>query len=275
MSRQRLGQHFLSDPAWQNRILERLPRASDETWLEIGAGHGEMTRHLAKRLAGAGRLVAVETDPPLVQKLRSQVAAHPGEWPRVEIVEGDVLSLDLAKILQGEGASLGQKVRVYGNLPYYITSPILHHLFRWADCIASIHIVIQLEVAERIVAKPGGRDYGYLSAACQFYTRPELALKIPPGAFRPPPKVTSALVSMALPGERASLGISDEAAFLKFIQVCFAQKRKTLRNNLRAVASDERIREALQACSVSPDVRAERLFLTQFACLRQLYEHQI
>ena len=133
---------------------------------------------------------------------------------------------------------------------------------------ASIHIVIQLEVAERIAAKPGSRDYGYFSAACQFYTRPEIALKIPAGAFRPPPKVASALVNMTLPGERATLGVSDESAFLKFIQVCFAHKRKTLRNNLKSIATDRAIGDAIAACELRPDVRAERLSLAQFASLR-------
>jgi 16S rRNA (adenine1518-N6/adenine1519-N6)-dimethyltransferase len=258
MARQRLGQHFLSDPAWQNRILEKLPRAPGDVWVEIGAGHGELTRHLARR---SKRLIAVETDPPLIEALRANVASHPDGWPGVEVAEGDVLSLDLPKIA-------GERFHVYGNLPYYITSPILHHLFQWADRITSIHIVIQLEVAERIAAKPDGRDYGYFSAACQFYTRPEIALKIPAGAFRPPPKVTSALVNMALPGERATLAVTDEQAFLKFIGVCFAQKRKTLRNNLKSIATDGAIGATLAACQLAPDARAERLSLAQFAALK-------
>ena len=194
MARQRLGQHFLGDPSWQKRILETLPRSPDDVWIEIGAGHGEMTRLLAGERR---RVIAVETDARLAENLRQRVVSHPAEWPGVEVVEGDVLQLDLAKLG-------GERFRVYGNLPYYITSPILHHLFRFADRIASIHAVMQFEVAARIVARPGRRSYGYLSAACQFYTQPEILLRIPPGAFRPPPRVTSALVRMALPGERVS-----------------------------------------------------------------------
>jgi 16S rRNA (adenine1518-N6/adenine1519-N6)-dimethyltransferase len=261
MARQRLGQHFLSDSAWQNRILGKLPRADGEVWVEIGAGHGELTRHLARR---SKRLIAVETDPPLAESLRRSVAAHPDEWPGVEVAEGDVLSLDLAEFA-------GERFRVFGNLPYYITSPILHHLFRRADSIASIHVVTQLEVAERIAAKPGCRVYGYFSVACQFYARPEIALKIPAGAFRPPPKVRSALVNMALPGERAALSVADEGAFLKFIQVCFAQKRKTLRNNLRAISSDQHIGKALATTKLAPDVRAEQLSVAQFAALSKIF----
>ena len=268
MARQRLGQHFLSSPAWQARILAELPEevaeGARDIWVEIGPGHGEMTRHLARR---AGRLVAVEADARLAENLRREIEAHPDEWPGVVIAEGDVLTKDLAGLAVpgGESGSSGRKFRVYGNLPYYITSPILHHLFQWADRIASIHIVIQLEVAERIAARPGVRDYGYLSVACQFYARPEIALKIPPGAFRPPPKVTSAMVTMTLPGERAALGVKDEAKFLGFVQKCFAQKRKTLANNLRSFVPEVAIREALKACGLASDVRAEQISVKQFA----------
>jgi 16S rRNA (adenine1518-N6/adenine1519-N6)-dimethyltransferase len=257
MARQKLGQHFLNAPGWQKRILETLPRGANDLWIEIGPGHGEMTRLLAARCR---RLIAIEADPQLAARLEETVRAEPDEWPGVEIVSGDVLELDLAELAGG-------KFRVYGNLPYYITSPILHQLFGYANQIASIHVVMQLEVAARIVARPGRREYGYLSAACQFYTQPSLALKIPPGAFRPPPKVTSALVHMALPGEGASLGITDQAKFLKFVQLCFAHKRKTLRNNLRGIASDQRIHEALASRGLRSDARAEQLSLAHFTAL--------
>jgi 16S rRNA (adenine1518-N6/adenine1519-N6)-dimethyltransferase len=253
MARQRMGQHFLKDLGWRERILETLPRGDGENWLEIGAGHGEMTELLA---AEGCRVIAVEADSKLAQGLRTRAK----DWGEVEIVVGDILKLDLKEIVQG-------KFHVYGNLPYYITSPILHHLFEYADQIPSIHIVIQLEVAARIVAPPGRRDYGYLSALGQFYARPEIELRLPPGAFRPPPRVTSALVGMTLPGERASLGIENEKEFLRFVQICFGQKRKTLRNNLRAIASNEKIEVRLAASGIRPDVRAEQLTLRRFAAL--------
>jgi 16S rRNA (adenine1518-N6/adenine1519-N6)-dimethyltransferase len=265
MGRQRLGQHFLDNPAWQNRILEKLPPAPGDIWVEIGPGKGQFTRHLAQR---SRRLIAIEADARLADNLRAEAAAHPEQWPNLEVAEGDVLTLDIGALTGGE------KFRVYGSLPYYITSPILHHLFQSADPIASIHVVIQREVAERIVAKPGSRDYGYLSVACQFYARPQITLKIPPGAFRPPPKVDSALVAMSLPGERAQLGVSDEAAFLKFVQACFAQKRKTLRNNLIALAPDEIVRGAIADAGLSSDARAEQLHLAQLAQLWRKIEHE-
>jgi 16S rRNA (adenine1518-N6/adenine1519-N6)-dimethyltransferase len=252
-----MGQHFLGDPDWRKRILDTLPRAPDDVWLEIGAGHGEMT-HL---LAGPDRrVIAIEADARLAQGLQERASARSEEWPGVEVVPGDVLSLDLGKLA-------GERFRVYGNLPYYITSPILQHLFDYADRIVSIHVVMQFEVAARIVARPGRREYGYLSTLCQFYTRPEIVLRIPPGAFRPPPRVTSALVRMTLPGERASLGVKDEKLFLQFVGMCFAQKRKTLRNNLRSLAPAERIAGALAAGGLRPDARAEQLSLPQFAAL--------
>lgn len=252
MARQRMGQHFLGDPGWQKKIFRTLPCDGEDAWIEIGPGHGEMTQMLA---AEERRVIAVEADARLAEGLRERAAR---EWPNVEIVTADVLGVDLAKLTGGQ-------FRVYGNLPYYITSPILHQLFDCADRIDSIHIVIQQEVAERIVAPPGRRAYGYLSAACQFYTKPEIAMRIPPGAFRPPPKVKSALLRMTLPGERANMGVADEKGFLEFVQTCFGMKRKTLRNNLRELASDERIHAALAGCGLRTDARAEQLTLAQFA----------
>ena len=252
VTRQRLGQHFLADASWRARILPHLGLAPGQMWLEIGAGHGEMTRELAR--AGA-RVVAIELDARLVERLRAIAVA----WPGVAVVAGDVLALELADLLPAG------RWRAYGNLPYYITSPILRRLFEHADRLDSIHVVVQWEVAARLAARPGRRDYGYLSALAQFYARPEIALRIPPGAFRPRPKVTSALVSLPLPGERAALGLADEQAFLEFVQACFAQKRKTLRNNLRGRGDGERVLQALRALGLRGDARAEQLTLAQFA----------
>lgn len=291
MSRQKLGQHFLSNPAWRERIARTLPADANATWLEIGPGHGEMTEFLAQR---ARRVIAIETDPALAATLRERAAT---EWPNVAIIESDILSVDLAELVsapsapacQGtasavlttdatrssSGAEAGRsfrgsdgRYRVYGNLPYYITSPILLHLFRFVAQIESIHIVIQREVADRIAATPGHREYAYLSALCQYFAHPEIVLRIPPGAFRPPPKVNSALVAMNLPGERAHLRIPDDPAFLKFLQNCFSQKRKTLRNNLKNLFTDAKIAAVLTACKLAPKARAEEMSLVQFA---QLY----
>lgn len=252
MSPEKLGQHFLTDASWQERIA-RAVRIDGGVWVEIGAGHGEMTTRLAQR---ASQVFAIELDRRLAARLREAAAS----FENVEVVERDVLAVDFAKLTGGARFS------VYGNLPYYITSPILHRLFEHADQIAAIHIVIQFEVAARIVAPPGRRDYGYLSVVSQWFSRPEIAFRIPPGAFRPPPKVASALVSLGLPGQRAQHPLDDENAFLNFVKECFAQKRKTLRNNLRQRLGT-RTEEVLRGAGLSPGARAEELSVAQLAAL--------
>jgi 16S rRNA (adenine1518-N6/adenine1519-N6)-dimethyltransferase len=256
-----MGQHFLGHPVWQRKISETLPHDPGCVWIEIGAGHGEMTRLLA---SPGGRVIGIEADLRLAKSLGERVRHYPKEWAGVEVVAGDALQADLGKLAGG-------RFRVYGNLPYYITSPLLHHLFHWADQIDSIHVVVQWEVAARIVARPDRRTYGYLSVFCQFYAKPEIVNRIPPGAFRPPPRVSSALLRMTLPGERVrlakSLGLGDEGGFLDFVKGCFRQKRKTLRNNLRAAFPDERIQVALEQCRLRPETRAEQLTLDQFTQL--------
>ena len=252
MSPEKLGQHFLTDPSWQERI-GRAIGVNGGAWLEIGAGHGEMTVHLAQR---ADKVLAVELDSRLARRLREVVAPD----KNVEVVEGDVLAVDFSKLMGG------QRFSVYGNLPYYITSPILHRLFESANRIAAIHIVVQFEVAARIVARPGRRDYGYLSVVSQWFSRPEIAFRIPPGAFRPRPKVASALVNLRMPGERATNDVQDERMFLEFVKECFAAKRKTLRNNLRARLGP-RTENVLEEAGLSLNARAEQLSVSQFAAL--------
>jgi 16S rRNA (adenine1518-N6/adenine1519-N6)-dimethyltransferase len=255
MSPEKLGQHFLTDASWQERIARAI-HIDEGVWVEIGAGHGEMTRRLARH---AGKVIAIELDPRLARRLREVTA----DCKNVEVVESDVMAVDLQKLTGQERFS------VYGNLPYYITSPILHRLFERAGRIAAIHIVIQFEVAVRIVAQPRRRDYGYLSVVSQWFSRPEIAFRIPPGAFRPPPKVASALVSFRMPGERAKHSVGDESAFLEFVKECFAQKRKTLRNNLRGRLG-ERTEEILRQAGLPADARAEQLTVPQFAALFKL-----
>lgn len=252
MSPEKLGQHFLTDASWQERIVRAI-RPEGGVWVEVGAGHGEMTTRLARH---ASKVFAIELDPRLARRLREVTAKQ----ENVAAVESDVMAVDFAKLTGGERFS------VYGNLPYYITSPILHRLFEHASQVSAIHIVIQFEVAVRIVARPGRRDYGYLSVASQWFGRPEIAFRIPPGAFRPRPKVASALVSFRMPGERANHAVANEAAFLEFVKECFAQKRKTLRNNLRPRLG-ERSEEVLVKAGFAKDARAEQLTPADFVRL--------
>lgn len=255
MSPEKLGQHFLTDAGWQERIA-RAVRIDDGVWVEIGAGHGEMTKRLAQR---ANKVIAIELDPRLAHRLREVTAS----CNNVEVVESDVMAANF------ENLAGGARFSVYGNLPYYITSPILHRLFEHAGRVTAIHVVIQLEVAARIVAQPGRRDYGYLSVVSQWFTRPEIAFRIPPGAFRPPPKVASALVHLRMPGVRGSDSTEDETAFLDFVKECFAQKRKTLRNNLLSRLGP-RTEEVLRQGGLAPNTRAEQLTVAQFEALYKL-----
>jgi 16S rRNA (adenine1518-N6/adenine1519-N6)-dimethyltransferase len=268
MARQRLGQHFLADAGWREEIARAI-RVSPQSiapspagnsaefcWIEIGAGHGEMTEQLASTGAPVH---AIELDAHLAATLKKLAR----RFPNVEVVSADILKSDIAKI------AAGKRVRIYGNLPYYITSPILHHLFASAELIDEIHIVVQHEVALRLTAQPGTRDYGYLSVLTQYFSRPEFVLEIPRGAFQPPPEVSSALVTLRLPGERAKLPQIDEASFLEFVKLCFSQKRKTLVNNLKSRVKPELVREALANLKLRADARAEQLSVANLATLSQ------
>ena len=247
---QRLGQHFLVDAAWRKRVMEALCVAPDDAWIEIGAGRGEMTAELLRR---ARRVIAIEKDPPLVHHLRRLAA----EAANLSIHQADILKIDLAAVIrEAQGGAAGGRASVYGSLPYYITSPILHRLFPLASQLASICVVIQWEVAQRLVAAPRTREYGYLSVATQFYTQPEIVLRIPPGAFRPPPKVVSALVRLRAPGAGGALAVEDPVEFLGFTQACFAQKRKKLLNNLQALAPRAQALGWLEAAGAPPAARA-------------------
>lgn len=228
-----------------------------QLWIEIGAGHGEMTGILARH---AARVIAIELDDRLLPRLH-ETAERLGN---VSVVAGDMLTMNLAELAGGE------RFRVYGNLPYYITSPIVHRLLEHAERLDAAFLVMQLEVAERLAAKPRTRDYAYLSAIVQFHAEVKIRLKIPPGAFRPPPKVASALVALRPPGERDKLSIADEHGFGEFLKRCFAQKRKTLRNNLRGMVDEKLAAEVLREAGLEPSARAEELTLAQFARLFEL-----
>jgi 16S rRNA (adenine1518-N6/adenine1519-N6)-dimethyltransferase len=253
---QRLGQHFLRKP-WRDRIFAHLPIQPEQCWLEIGAGHGEMTLELARR---AQRVVAIEKDPRLAARLRELQS----QASNLEVVAGDILEQDLTA-LAGRA-----RLHVYGNLPYYITGPILRHLFAHSEALADIYVVVQLEVAARLMASAGRRDYGFLTVLARYYTTPEFLLRLPPGAFQPPPKVASALVRLQPPGARVRLHIEDEAKFIEFLGRCFGQKRKTLLNNLRSITGRSRAEQILAAAGLKSSTRAEALAIEQFASLFQL-----
>jgi 16S rRNA (adenine1518-N6/adenine1519-N6)-dimethyltransferase len=214
----RLGQHFLA--SWE--ILDRIATAAcpdhEPLVVEIGPGRGALTKHLLPR---AGRLIAIETDPRLVSFLQDRFP----DAQNLNIIRGDVLQTDLAQ--------WGPAV-VAGNLPYYITSPVLAKVLQLGPLLRWAVFLVQKEVAERLTASPGTRDYGFLTVRTQFFAAPEVLFTVKPGAFRPPPKVESAVVLLKTrpPEERPAV---DAAGFLDFVLQCFRQKRKTIRNNLSGI----------------------------------------
>lgn len=266
MQRPKLGQNFLSDTRAAQRIVDALGDVSRKVVVEIGPGRGALTSLLAER---AGFLIAIEIDRVLGAQLRMKYANR----PNVEIVEGDVLDIDLGRLMRRDRRTPGdihpgasEKARVVGNLPYYITSPILMRLLHFHPVLTEIVIMVQKEVADRIAAKPGTRDYGLLSATAQLYTKVEKLFTLPPGAFSPPPKVHSTVLRMVIEPQVEKLKV-QVPAFEEYLKLSFGQKRKTLQNNLRERYSAEEVRDALAAAGVKPDARAEALPLAKAAAV--------
>lgn len=262
----KLGQHFLQDQSVAARIVEALGDISQSTVLEIGPGRGVLTRILVRR---ARRVIAVETD----RVLAAQLRMHFSLAPNIEIIEGDILAIDLDTIFGPKPGSTRpgmeaepERVRVIGNLPYFITSDILLRLFEYRKYFETMVLMVQKEVAERLAARPGTKDYGLLSATAQLYSRIEKLFVVPPGAFSPPPKVNSAVVLLEAADRLAKLGV-DEAAFISFLKLSFGQKRKTLSNNLKSRYPVDVLNAAMQRAKIKPVVRAEALSLEQSAAL--------
>lgn len=262
--RPKLGQNFLADAKAAERIVDALGDVSERVVIEIGPGRGALTSLLAQR---AGYLIAIEIDRVLGAQLRMKYANR----ANLEIVEGDVLDIDLSRLMRRERRTSGdvhpggsEKAVVVGNLPYYITSPILMHLLRFHEVMTEIVIMVQKEVADRIAAKPGSRDYGLLSATAQLYTKAEKLFTLPPGAFSPPPKVQSTVVRLTVQPQLEDLRVSGPE-FEDYLKLSFGQKRKTLRNNLRERYAEKDIRRALAAAGVKADARAEALPLAKAA----------
>jgi 16S rRNA (adenine1518-N6/adenine1519-N6)-dimethyltransferase len=261
-----LGQHFLSDTSAPLRILDALGDLSAVTVLEIGPGRGAITSLLAK---SAHRLIAIELDRVLAAQLRMKFALS----PNVEIIEGDILAMDFDSIFGPKPGSSRpgmehkpEPVKVVGNLPYFITSDILLRLFQFRQYFEVFVLMVQREVAARLAAKPGGSDYGLLSATAQLYTKIEKLFTLPPGSFSPPPKVDSSVVRLTPTNRLQALHVPEEE-FIKFLKLAFGQKRKTLWNNLKTEYEAATLRVALSKAAIEPNIRAEALSLERTAAL--------
>jgi 16S rRNA (adenine1518-N6/adenine1519-N6)-dimethyltransferase len=261
-NRPKLGQNFLADQSAAEKIIAALGDIRSSTVIEIGPGQAVLTSKLAAR---TGRLIAIELD----RVLAAQLSLKFSRQPNVEIIEADVLTVDIANLIARKPDPIlhlpqAQQAKVIGNLPYYITSDILLHLFRFHEWISEIVIMVQREVADRIAAKPGSRDYGLLSSTVQMYAQVENLFTLPPSAFTPSPKVHSSVLRLMMAPRIAELGVDTEQ-FVDFLKLSFSQKRKTLLNNLKGKYDPALVRAALKSQRLREDVRSEAMPLEKAA----------
>lgn len=252
------GQNFLID----THVLEKIMRAADikksDTVLEIGPGIGTMTQYLCE---AADHVIAVEIDKNLIPVLSETLS----EYENVSVIQGDILKLDLEEILKDKGS-----IKVVANLPYYITTPVIMKLFESSCRIESITVMVQKEVAKRMSALPGTKDYGALSLAVNYYAKPYIAANVPANCFIPRPAVDSAVIRL-LGHETPPVSVKNSAHMFQLIRASFNQRRKTLANGIKNFSgfsySREDIENALTTCSLPLDVRGEKLELGDFAAL--------
>ena len=253
--RKRFGQHFLKDFAIVQRIVTAIDPHPDEHIVEIGPGLGVLTEKL---LPLVNQLDAVELDRDLIPKLQATYLP----LGNFAIHSADALRFDFCALKAGN-----EKLRIVGNLPYNISTPLIFHLIDQIHCVQDMHFMLQKEVVDRLAAQPNSSDYGKLSVMIQYHCRVESLFNVPPDAFSPPPKVDSAIVRL-MPHPTPPVQIKDLAIFEKLVSSAFAQRRKTLRNNLKDWISNEQ----WQASGIDPQRRAETLSLAEFARLSHVVE---
>lgn len=247
-----LGQNFLRDPYYLNKIADAAQIGPEDRVLEIGPGLGHLTRVLTQR---ARKVLAIEVDGRLIPHLQSDFS----EYRNFELVHADALEYDYG--------ALNDRWKVVANLPYYISTPIIQKLIVRRDKFISLTLMLQKEVAERISAPPGGKEYGYLSVLVQFYTVPRIEFKVPPGAFTPCPEVDSSVITLTLRDQPAVM-VRDEAFFIRVIKAAFSQRRKTLRNSLKQLAAQKnKMDEVFNSIGIDLGRRAETLSVEEFGKL--------
>lgn len=260
----KFGQNFLIDTHVLDKIIQAAQIEADDCVLEIGPGIGTMTQYLA---CAARRVIAVEIDRALIPILEDTLDGY----ENVRIINEDVLKVDIAKLAEEENK--GRPIKVVANLPYYITTPIIMGLFENHVPIKSVTVMVQKEVADRMQTGPGSKDYGALSLAVQYYSRPYIVANVPPNCFMPRPKVGSAVIRLDR-HERPPVQVRDEKLMFRIIHASFNQRRKTLANGLKNSAeldlTKEEIEEAILALGKGASIRGEALTLSEFARLSDL-----
>jgi len=258
--KKQLGQNFLFDKNIQKKIVDALELKPTDTVLEIGAGYGQITRLIAGK---ADSVYAVEVDKRLSEILKEEFKGY----PNIKLLCEDILGLDLGKILPKKGA----KVKVFGNIPYYITTPIITRLFGYRQNLEAIFIMVQKEFARRICAVPGSKDYGAFSCFVQYYGQPKIIFFIKKGAFRPSPKVDSAFIKVNVL-RRPPVKLNNEGLFFKVIRASFNQRRKILKNSLQEIIAPRELEVFFSRYHINPNIRPESLSLQDFAKLANLLE---
>jgi len=254
------GQNFLVDPNVLERVIDAAGVTEEDCVLEIGPGIGTMTQLLAER---AGKVIAVEIDRNLIPILEETLSPY----SNVTLINEDILKLDIRELVQGQQ---GRPVKVVANLPYYITTPIVMGLLEGGAPLKSITVMVQKEVADRMQAGPGTKEYGALSLAVQYYAEPEVVANVPPNCFIPRPNVGSAVIRLTRYGT-PPVQAADAGKLFAIIRASFNQRRKTLANSLGNApglgVSRERVAQVLEEMGLPAMVRGEALTLTQFAAL--------
>ena len=265
MFQKRFGQNFLIDTHVLEKIIKSAEITKEDLVLEIGPGIGTMTQYLCEN---AREVIAVEIDKNLIPILENDTLAA---YDNVKVINEDILKLDLNALVQERNG--GKRIKVVANLPYYITTPIIMGLFESHVPLQNITVMVQKEVADRMQAGPGSKDYGALSLAVQYYAKPYIAANVPQNCFMPRPNVGSAVIRLTL-HEEPPVKVKDEAFLFALIRASFNQRRKTLVNGLTNAAelnlSKEEVQEALEKLGMSATIRGEALTLEQFAALSNL-----
>lgn len=250
-----LGQHFLADRSYVDRIVQAVAPQPGDRLVEIGPGQGAITFPLLRR---HGELTVIEFDRDLITPLMEGAEG----LGRLTVIHKDVLQVDFGKLAADDGQHAARRIRLVGNLPYNISSPILFHALEYAGAVQDMTFMLQKEVVDRMAAPPGSKVYGRLGVMLQAYCQVDALFDVPPGAFRPPPKVDSAVVRL-VPRDAATVGIADPALFERIVREAFGQRRKTLRNALQQVCGGADI----EAAGLRPDARAEQIAVADFVRL--------